>query len=108
MFCNRRPRRKVRNNIFFLVYVFTKGRRDITPKIWSETYLSGVLRSILYSDEEHFRFRGYIKINPIPDIKAEERFFNAVEDLFFEGNTFVYLLLLIFKAIYWDQTPRFK
>jgi tetratricopeptide (TPR) repeat protein len=48
-------------------------RHDISPKMWTETYLSGVLRAILYSNEESFRISGYVRLNPIPNLENESK-----------------------------------
>lgn len=44
-----------------------------------------MLRSILYSDDANYRIPGFRKLDPIPDIAAEKRFFEAAEQMFFRG-----------------------
>ena len=44
-----------------------------------------MLRSILYSDDPNYRIPGFRKLDPIPDVAAEARFFEAAEQMFFRG-----------------------
>ncbi|WFD31949.1 hypothetical protein MSPP1_002991 [Malassezia sp. CBS 17886] len=60
-------------------------RHEATPEIWQETYLSAVLRAILYSDDANYRLAGYRKLDPIPTTDHEVRFLLAAENLFFKG-----------------------
>ncbi|CAG8613349.1 15147_t:CDS:2 [Acaulospora colombiana] len=60
-------------------------RHEATPEIWQETYISALLRSILYSDDANYRLAGFRKIDPIPNIEAEAHFLEAAENLFFKG-----------------------
>jgi hypothetical protein len=60
-------------------------RHEATADIWQETYLSAVLRAILYSDDSYYRLAGYRKIDPILNLSAESRFLEAVEALFWKG-----------------------
>ncbi|KAI8338888.1 Chs5p-Arf1p-binding proteins-domain-containing protein [Chlamydoabsidia padenii] len=67
-------------------YVNTRGERyEATANIWQETYLSAVLRAILYSDDSYYRLAGYRKMDPITDLSSEQKFLEAVEKLFFKG-----------------------
>ncbi|KAI8642491.1 Chs5p-Arf1p-binding proteins-domain-containing protein [Parasitella parasitica] len=67
-------------------YVDVRGERhEATATIWQETYLSAVLRAILYSDDSYYRLAGYRKIDPISDLAGEQRFLEAVEALFWRG-----------------------
>ncbi|CEP08396.1 hypothetical protein [Parasitella parasitica] len=67
-------------------YVDVRGERhEATAVIWQETYLSAVLRAILYSDDSYYRLAGYRKIDPISDLAGEQRFLEAVEALFWRG-----------------------
>ncbi|KAF9920865.1 hypothetical protein FBU30_009187 [Linnemannia zychae] len=61
-------------------------RQEATPAIWQETYMSAMLRSILYSDDANYRIPGFRKLDPIPDESAQKRFFEAAEQLFFKGS----------------------
>lgn len=58
-------------------------RHEATPEIWQETYISALLRSILYSDDANYR--GFRKLDPIPNIEAEAHFLEAAENIFFKG-----------------------
>ncbi|RCH92020.1 hypothetical protein CU098_006290 [Rhizopus stolonifer] len=67
-------------------YVDVRGERhEATTEMWQETYVSAVLRAILYSDDSYYRLAGYRKIDPITNISAETRFLEAVEALFWKG-----------------------
>ena len=63
------------------------ARQDATDELWTETYLSSVIRSILYADDESYRITGYRRMNPIPNKAAERRFLDAAERLFSSGNS---------------------
>ena len=66
--------------------VNVRGERgEATPEIWQETYLSGVLRAILYADDPNYSLLGYRKLDPIPTPDHEVRFLMAAENLFFKG-----------------------
>ncbi|KAF8588198.1 chaps-domain-containing protein [Ramaria rubella] len=60
-------------------------RHDATPEIWQETYLSALLRSILYADDVNYRLMGFRKLDPITTPEAELRFLQAAEALFTKG-----------------------
>ncbi|KAG0075099.1 hypothetical protein BGZ93_000822 [Podila epicladia] len=60
-------------------------RQEATAAIWQETYITAMLRSILYSDDANYRIPGFRKLDPIPDTAAETRFFEAAEQMFFRG-----------------------
>ncbi|KAI1309127.1 hypothetical protein EDD11_004138 [Mortierella claussenii] len=60
-------------------------RQEATAAIWQETYVTAMLRAILYSDDANYRIPGFRKLDPIPDVDAEKRFFAAAEQLFFRG-----------------------
>ncbi|KAF9584628.1 hypothetical protein BGW38_005788 [Lunasporangiospora selenospora] len=60
-------------------------RQDATAAIWHETYLSALMRAILYSDDANYRIPGFRKMDPVPDATAEKRFFEVAEHLFFRG-----------------------
>ncbi|RUS23169.1 hypothetical protein BC937DRAFT_91754 [Endogone sp. FLAS-F59071] len=56
-----------------------------TSEIWQQTYISALLRSILYSDDSSYRLAGFRKMDPIPNLQAEAKFVEAAEQLFFQG-----------------------
>lgn len=60
-------------------------RHPATPAYWQETYLSGMIRSLLYSDDYKYPLRGFRKLNPVPDADAEKRFLDCVLELFWKG-----------------------
>ncbi|KAI9341620.1 Chs5p-Arf1p-binding proteins-domain-containing protein [Pilaira anomala] len=67
-------------------YVDIRGERhEATAEIWQETYLSAVLRSILYSDDHYYRLAGYRKVDPIMNLASEKKFLEVVESLFWKG-----------------------
>ncbi|CAI2162056.1 16777_t:CDS:10 [Funneliformis geosporum] len=60
-------------------------KHEATPDTWQETYISALLRSILYSDDVNYRLAGFRKLDPIPNVEAEAHFLEAAEQLFFKG-----------------------
>lgn len=60
-------------------------RHEATPEIWQETYLSALLRSILYADDPNYRLMGYRKLDPITSTEDELKFLQAAEALFPKG-----------------------
>ena len=61
------------------------SRHEATPEIWQETYLSALLRSILYSDDPAYWIEAYRKLDPITNPEGELRFLQAAEALFMKG-----------------------
>ncbi|KAF8340855.1 Chs5p-Arf1p-binding proteins-domain-containing protein [Amanita rubescens] len=60
-------------------------RHEPTPEIWQETYVSALLRSILYSDDPTYYLEAYRKLDPITSPEDELRFLQAIEALFTKG-----------------------
>ncbi|EMD34713.1 hypothetical protein CERSUDRAFT_116901 [Gelatoporia subvermispora B] len=60
-------------------------RHEATPDIWQETYLSALLRAILYSDDPTYWLEAYRKLDPITNLDGELRFLQAAEALFMKG-----------------------
>ncbi|KAF8500392.1 Chs5p-Arf1p-binding proteins-domain-containing protein [Russula emetica] len=60
-------------------------RHQATPEIWQETYLSSLLRAILYSDDPGYFLEAYRRLEPISALDAELRFLQAAEALFMKG-----------------------
>ncbi|KZS97343.1 chaps-domain-containing protein [Sistotremastrum niveocremeum HHB9708] len=60
-------------------------RHEATPQIWTETYLSALLRAILYTDDTSYKLVGYRKLEPIRTQEDELRFLAAAEALFPKG-----------------------
>ena len=63
-------------------------RHQATPEIWQETYLSSLLRAILYSDDPSYHLEAYRRLEPISTPDAELRFLQAAEALFLKGAKF--------------------
>ena len=61
-------------------------RHETTPEIWQETYLSAILRAILYGDDQTFWLEAYRRLNPIPSPEFEVKFLEAAEALFLKGK----------------------
>lgn len=57
-------------------------RQEATETLWLETYMSSMIRSLLYADDESYRITGYRRLTPIPNKDAERRFVDAAERLF--------------------------
>ncbi|KAJ7636900.1 Chs5p-Arf1p-binding proteins-domain-containing protein [Roridomyces roridus] len=60
-------------------------RHEATPDMWQETYVSALLRSILYSDDPTHSLDAYRKLDPITTLESELRFLTAAEALFLKG-----------------------
>ncbi|GJE93723.1 chaps-domain-containing protein [Phanerochaete sordida] len=60
-------------------------RHEATPEIWQETYLSALLRAVLYSDDPTYWLEAYRKLDPITTPEGELRFLQAAEALFQKG-----------------------
>lgn len=72
---------------FLWEYVFNHiYRHEPTPEIWQETYVSALLRSILYSDDPTYYLEAYRKLDPITNPEDELRFLQAIEALFTKGG----------------------
>jgi hypothetical protein len=65
-------------------------RHPASSEIWQETYLSAVLRAILYSDDPTFFLEAYRRLEPISSPDAELRFLQAAEALFMKGKSLFY------------------
>ncbi|KAF9046014.1 chaps family protein [Hymenopellis radicata] len=60
-------------------------RHEATAEIWQETYVSALLRAILYSDDPTYQLDAYRKLDPITSLEAEIRFLQAAEAVFMKG-----------------------
>ncbi|KAJ3784458.1 Chs5p-Arf1p-binding proteins-domain-containing protein [Lentinula aff. detonsa] len=60
-------------------------RLEATQELWQETYVSALLRSILYSDDSSYWLDAYRKLDPITSPDSEIRFLQAAEALFMKG-----------------------
>jgi hypothetical protein len=59
--------------------------------MWQETYVSALLRAILYSDDPTYWLDAYRKLDPITTGEGEVRFLQAVEALFMKGASLLFL-----------------
>jgi len=67
-------------------FVDLRGERhEATPEIWQETYVSAILRAVLYSDDPVYWLDAYRKLDPITSPEGEIRFLQAAEALFLKG-----------------------
>ncbi|KAF9457924.1 chaps-domain-containing protein [Collybia nuda] len=60
-------------------------RHEATPEMWQETYVSALLRAILYSDDPTYWLEAYRKLDPITSPEGEIRFLQGAEALFPKG-----------------------
>ncbi|KAK2465571.1 hypothetical protein APHAL10511_002463 [Amanita phalloides] len=60
-------------------------RHEPTSEIWQETYVSALLRAVLYSDDPTYFLEAYRKLDPITNLDDELRFLQAAEALFMKG-----------------------
>jgi hypothetical protein len=75
-------------------------RHQATPEIWQETYLSSLLRAILYSDDPAYILEAYRRLEPISTPDAELRFLQAAEALFMKGANFTSFIKPPFDPLY--------
>ncbi|KAG2138557.1 Chs5p-Arf1p-binding proteins-domain-containing protein [Suillus clintonianus] len=76
---------KIPGGVVAYVVDLRGDRHEATPDIWQETYLSALLRAILYSDDPTYWLEAYRKLDPITTIEGELRFLQAAEALFMQG-----------------------
>lgn len=60
-------------------------RHPASPDIWQETYVSAILRAILYSDDPTYFLEAHRKLDPITTLEGELRFLQGAETLFMKG-----------------------
>lgn len=61
-------------------------KRPATDQAWTETYLSAMLRALLFADDENYYFISFWRrLNPLSTPAMALRFFEAFESLFFQG-----------------------
>jgi tetratricopeptide (TPR) repeat protein len=60
-------------------------RQEATPEMWQETFVSALLRAILYSDDPTYWLEAYRKLDPITSPDGDIRFLQAAEKLFSKG-----------------------
>jgi len=99
--CRRSTWREVINIISYSKFGLYRGfldRHTATPDIWQETYISALLRAILYSDDPSYHLDAYRKLDPISTPEDELRFLQAAEALFDKGkhwNSYAFSQILI-------------
>lgn len=76
---------KIPGGVVAYVVDLRGDRHEATPEIWQETFLSALLRAILYSDDPTYWLEAYRKLDPITTIEGELRFLQAAEALFMKG-----------------------
>lgn len=99
----------VPNSANFNAALTVPHRHDATPELWQETYVSALLRSILYSDDPNYWLDAYRKLDPITSPDGEIRFLQAAEALFLKGTLLSctrYLLLTRFIRLASWLRPR--
>lgn len=63
-----------------------RGERHApTATIWTEVYLSALLRAILYADDPNYKIAGYRKLDPVRTLEDEVRFMAAAEACYNKG-----------------------
>ncbi|TDL24439.1 chaps-domain-containing protein [Rickenella mellea] len=76
---------KIPGGVLAYVIDLRGERHDATPELWQETYLSAILRAILYGDDPTYWLEAYRKLDPITTPEGEVRFLEAAEALFLKG-----------------------
>ncbi|KAL5521698.1 BUD7 [Sanghuangporus sanghuang] len=76
---------KIPGGVLAYVIDLRGERHDTTPEIWLETYLSAILRAILYGDDPTYWLEAYRRLDPITTREGEIRFLEAAEQLFPQG-----------------------
>ncbi|KAF8217698.1 chaps-domain-containing protein [Mycena galopus ATCC 62051] len=76
---------KIPGGVIAYVVDLRGERHDATPDMWQETYVSALLRAILYSDDPTHALDAYRKLDPITSPEGELRFLAAAEALFLKG-----------------------
>lgn len=66
-------------------FSYISVRHEPTPEIWLETYISALLRAIIYSDDPNYALQGYRKLEPITSTEGELRFLSSAGALFHKG-----------------------
>lgn len=61
-------------------------RHESNQELWQETFLSSIVRSLLYSDDHTYGINaGFRKFDPIPDPEFENKVLEVAEALFWKG-----------------------
>jgi hypothetical protein len=70
--------------------------------MWQETFVSALLRAILYSDDPTYWLDAYRKLDPITTPDGDIRFLQAAEKLFQKGANASLLALMVYLTIMQD------
>lgn len=77
---------KIPGSVEAYVVDYRGDKRPATDQAWTETYLSAMLRALLFADDENYYFISFWRrLNPLSTPEAAVRFFEAFEALFFQG-----------------------
>ena len=86
---------KIPGTVMAYVIDLRGERHNTTNEIWQETYMSAILRAILYGDDPTFWLEAYRRLDPITSREGEIRFLEAADSLFSQGMWSVVTTLLI-------------
>lgn len=59
--------------------------QEVSDQCWLETYMSAMLRALLYVDDDSYSIAGSRREDPFPNPADVQHFFNAFEKLFLKG-----------------------
>lgn len=76
---------KIPGSVLAYVIDLRGERHETTNEIWQETYMSAILRAILYGDDPTFWLEAYRRLDPITSREGEIRFLEAADALFSQG-----------------------
>lgn len=60
-------------------------KRSATEKIWLETFLSAMVRSLIYADDDEYYVSCCRRLSPLTGKEVATKFFDAFRQLFFAG-----------------------
>ena len=84
---------KIPGSVLAYVIDLRGERHETTNEIWQETYMSAILRAILYGDDPTFWLEAYRRLDPITSREGEIRFLEAADALFSQGELNIPLTL---------------
>lgn len=76
---------KIPGSVLAYVIDLRGERHETTNEIWQETYMSAILRAVLYGDDPTFWLEAYRRLDPITSREGEIRFLEAADALFSQG-----------------------
>lgn len=62
-------------------------KRPATEQIWQETFLSAMLRALIYADDDLYYVSCCRRLNPLSSKEVATKFFDGFKQLFFAGPT---------------------